>query len=232
MFALVSPAPIASAAIACADTPHAPSQPCTHEDCSHPSPSRSRPVPYLQATRRTAPIACVRSICNFHRHNCQRTQQIVEFMLIANVGTNLFANLRDGHADQACPPRPARSSGHDAAHVDGARATLLQRSIVKKRIGIRIQNLMRELRRCRRINGEASYTAHRVCRPSRPSGQQGPSPRPAHPSSLRESKDDPGSECRPQCSQSRPPPAGKRWPADHPSACAESAAGSLSFLKP
>ena len=76
-------------------------------------------------------------------------------MLIADVRTNLFTDFRDGQRIE--PAHFAQHTlRHSAAHLNSACTTLLQRRIVKKRVGIRIQNLMRELRRRRRVHGEAS----------------------------------------------------------------------------
>ena len=65
----------------------------------------------------------------------------------------------------------------DAAHLHRARPPLFQRRIIEISVGIRIQNLVRELRRHRRVHRQATDSSLLNAAQQRPAARRCPSPR-------------------------------------------------------
>ena len=89
------------------------------------------------------------------RQRNQRMQQVMELMLIAQIGPYLAAYCFNRSLIQSSRAS-GNAVGQRAAKIDGARAAFLQSGIVEERVWIRVQQFMRELRRNRRIDGEAA----------------------------------------------------------------------------
>ena len=80
-------------------------------------------------------------------------QHIVKFVRVAHVRPRLFAHFRDGRLVQSADFRKNGLRQH-APHFDGARAAFLEWRVVQIGVRIRVQNLVRELRRNGRVHGE------------------------------------------------------------------------------
>ncbi len=125
----------------------------------NPSPSLS-PLASCRQFKRTTFLDQSRQITGpflrlLDRHPHQSQQRIVQFVGIAHDRPGFAFHLLDrlgiqraDLAEQLGRQRPS--------HFDRAGPPLLQRCIVKKRIGVGIENLMRERRRRRRIDGETT----------------------------------------------------------------------------
>ena len=81
-------------------------------------------------------------------------QHIVQFIGIAHIGPCFRLHLRDCSGIERAYLFEHRSRQH-APHLDRPRPALFERSIIEIGIGIRIQNLVRELRGDRRVDGDA-----------------------------------------------------------------------------
>ena len=82
----------------------------------------------------------------------------MQFVGVAHVGPGIGANFVDGRGIEASNFGEHRFGQH-AAHFDGASAALFERGVVEIGVRIRVQNLMREGRGYRRIDGEAADAA-------------------------------------------------------------------------
>ena len=82
-------------------------------------------------------------------------QHIVQFVGIAHVGPSLLLHLRDRRGIERPDFFEHRRRQH-APHLDRPRPALFERRIIQVRIGIRIKNFVRELRRHRSVHGEAT----------------------------------------------------------------------------
>ena len=89
------------------------------------------------------------------RQSDQRQQQIVQLVLVANVGPQLRS-----HAVDCFLVQTTRTVGHcigqRAAHGNRARAPGRRIFAIEERIGHRVDQLMRKLRRHRRVDGQRS----------------------------------------------------------------------------
>ena len=85
-------------------------------------------------------------------------QRIVQFIGVADVGPSLGFDLRDGRGIEASDFFEHRFREH-APHLDRARAAFFKRCVIEIGVRIGVQNLMRELRRHRSVDGEAANAA-------------------------------------------------------------------------
>ena len=85
----------------------------------------------------------------------QRLQRIVKLVGVANIRPSLLAHFGDGRGIEPADFRE-HGFGQHAAHLDGAGAAFFERRVVQIGVGIRVQDLVRKLRRHGRIDGEAS----------------------------------------------------------------------------
>ena len=79
----------------------------------------------------------------------------MQFIGVADVRPRLLLHLRDGCGIERADFFEHRGRQH-SPHFDGAGAAFLERCVVEVGVRIRIENFVRELRRYRRIDGEAA----------------------------------------------------------------------------
>ena len=87
-------------------------------------------------------------------------QQVVEFMLVAEVGPDFAADLVDGGLVEAAGA-VGDAVGQCAAKADGAGAALFEAGVVEERVRIGVDEFVGELRRHRRVDSEAADRARR-----------------------------------------------------------------------
>ncbi len=85
-------------------------------------------------------------------------EEVVELVFVANVGPALAADLVDGSLiEAACFFEDA--GGQGAAEGDSAGAAFFEAGFVEEGVGVGVEQLVRELRGDRRVDGEAADTA-------------------------------------------------------------------------
>ena len=82
-------------------------------------------------------------------------QHIVQFIGVAHIGPRLLLHLRDGRGIERADFFKHRRRQH-APHLDRPRPALFERRIIEIGVGIRIENFVRELRRHRSIDRQAT----------------------------------------------------------------------------
>ena len=89
------------------------------------------------------------------RHHHQRMQHIVQFIRVAHIRPCFLLHLRDGGGIERADFFEYGRRQY-APHFDRPRPALFERRIVQVGIRIRIENLVRELRRHRRVHRQAA----------------------------------------------------------------------------
>ena len=110
------------------------------------------------------------------RQRYQRVQHIMQLIGIAHIRPGFFAHLRNRRRIEASDFFEHRFRQHPP-HLHGARPPLFERRVVQIGIRIRIQNLVRKLRRNRRIDRNAANSSVRHAAAAATSGHRYPSPR-------------------------------------------------------
>src|SRR5579863_7992760 len=88
----------------------------------------------------------------------QRVQDVMQFVCVAHVWPSFFANLRNRRGIKLSDFLEYRFR-QDPPHLYGTSPPLFERGVVEIGIRIRIEDLMRELRRHRGVDGDASDAA-------------------------------------------------------------------------
>ena len=88
----------------------------------------------------------------------ERVQRVVQLFRVAHVRPSFVTNFGNGLGVESANFSHYRFR-QNAAHLDGAGAALLERSIIEIGVRIGVQNFVRELRGHGRIDGEAGDAA-------------------------------------------------------------------------
>ena len=87
-------------------------------------------------------------------NNDEPVEQIVELVLVADIGPGFFADLADGVGIEAASFAEEIVRDH-AAHVDGAGAALLDGCIVEEGVGVGVEQAVGEDGGDRGVDGDA-----------------------------------------------------------------------------
>ena len=113
--------------------------------------------------RPVAGVAVLRFVDESEGKRDEGVEEVVEFVLVAEVGPDLAADGVDGGlVEAACAV--GNAVGKRAAERDGAGAALFEAGLVEEGVGVGVEEFVGELRGDGRVDGEAADGAGLRCR--------------------------------------------------------------------